>query len=169
MDTAIYPPVRDDVIYLNQGKVSNMADYQKRIPFTKQQQELLMSNPYTAKVSAHRLIFTLEFKKFAMRELQTSKCTNRMIFEKAGYDTELLGHERMKSLMRLIKAEAASPEGLREPKEGTREQNLERKLKEDLTKKKTDTAIRELQERVNHLEQQVEFLKKISSLRKKPK
>ena len=81
MDTAIYPPVRDDVIYLNQGKVSNMADYQKRIPFTKQQQELLMSNPYTAKVSAHRLIFTLEFKKFAMRELQTSKCTNRMIFE----------------------------------------------------------------------------------------
>lgn len=114
-----------------------MANYQKRIPFTPEQQELLMSNPYTAKISSHRILFTLEFKEFAMREAALSGTTYRKIFQKAGCDTELLGHERMKSIIRSIKTESNSPEGLQEPKEGTREQTLERLQKEELTKKHT--------------------------------
>lgn len=146
-----------------------MTDYQKRKPFTQEQQELLMSNPYTAKVSPHRILFTLAFKEFAMKEVSIPGNTYKKIFEKAGYDVELLGRERMKSSMRAIKIEASSPCGLQEPKEGTREQTLERLQKQDLTKKHTKTAIRELQDRVNHLEQQIEFLKKISYPNKKQK
>jgi len=143
-----------------------MATYQKRIPFTPEQMEVLMCNPYTARVTPHRILFTLEFKEFAMQQVTVSGMTYRKIFQKAGYDTELLGHERMKHIMRSIKLEAASAEGLQEPKGGTREQELARRQKEDLSKKHTKTAIRELQDRVNHLEQQLEFLKKLSQLDK---
>lgn len=146
-----------------------MAKYRKRIPFTAEQQALLMSNPYTAKVSAHRIVFTLEFKEFAMHEVKNPENTYKKIFTKAGYDVELLGHERMKSIMRSIKLEAASDSGLQEPKSGTRQQMLDRMNKDESIKKHTKTEIRELKERVNYLEQQIEFLKKISFLNKTKK
>lgn len=158
----------DVVIYLISRKGGYiMATYQKRIPFTPEQMELLMCNSYTAKVTPHRILFTLEFKEFAMQEVEVPGMTYRKIFQKAGYDTELLGHERMKHIMRSIKLEAASEEGLRVPKAGIREEELAKRRKEDLSKKHTKTAIKELQDRVNHLEQQIDFLKKLSQLNKK--
>lgn len=144
-----------------------MAKYQKRIPFTEDQINILMLNPYTAKATPHKIRFTLEFKKYALKELEKPRMTYRKVFQNAGYDTELLGHERMKSMMLSIKKEAASPEGLREPKEGTREQELEKRCKAENTKRHTQTSIKDLQKRVTQLEQQIEFLKKLSHLNRK--
>lgn len=144
-----------------------MSNYEKRIPFTQNQMDLLMSNPFTAKVSPHRILFTLEFKRFAMDEINKPGMTANKVFKKAGYDVDIIGRERVKSSMAAIKREAASPYGLQEPKEGTREQMLQRRLREDITQKHTKTALKDLNERVIHLEQQIEFLKKISHLDKK--
>lgn len=138
-----------------------MSEYQKRIPFTQEQMELLMQNPYTVKVSPRRIIFSLAFKEFAMREIAKPEMTNKKVFQKAGYDVDLLGHERMKSIMRNIKKEAASPGGLQAPKVWTRDAELARLAKEDYTKKQTKAALREMHKRILHLEQQIAFLKKI--------
>ena len=85
------------------------------------------------------------------------------IFRSAGFDPEMLGKPRMYAALKKFKKEAASPEGLREPRGKSREEKLAEFAKSDLSKKQTKTAIRELQEKVIHLEQQIEFLKKIQS------
>ena len=63
--------------------------------------------------------------------------------------------------LKLFQREAASPEGLREAGIKTKEERMAKFAKEDYAKKQTKVAIRELQKKVIHLEQQIEFLKKI--------
>lgn len=129
-------------------------------PFTKEQIEILKHNPYTALISETRIYFTMEFKLFALKEIQNG-LNSIKIFEKAGYEPTVLSKQRMYSTIKNIKREAASPEGLRPPR-GTKQ--AERFAKEELSKKKNSTAIKELQERIVYLEQEIEFLKKISLL-----
>lgn len=63
--------------------------------------------------------------------------------------------------LKLFQREAASPEGLREAGIKTKEERMAKFAQEDYSKKQTKVAIRELQKKVIHLEQQIEFLKKI--------
>lgn len=62
--------------------------------------------------------------------------------------------------MKTFKREAKSPEGLRESKGKSKEDRIAAFAKEDLSKKQTNAAIKELQDKIVHLEQMVEFLKK---------
>ena len=83
------------------------------------------------------------------------------IFVKAGFDPDILGTSRMYAAIKKFKKEAASPEGLRETSSKTREQRMAQFAKAEYDKKHTKVALRELQKKVVHLEQQLEFLKKI--------
>ena len=133
--------------------------------FTPEEIEIIRQNPYVVSVCSTKITYSLAFKKFAIDQAQMG-LSSPQIFLMAGFDPEILGKPRIYAALKVFKSEAASPEGLREPRGKSREERLAAHAKENLAKKQTKTAIRELQDRVNHLEQQIEFLKKIQSLRK---
>lgn len=132
--------------------------------FTQEEIDVIKQNPYVVSVCSTKIIYSLAFKKYVLEQSQNG-LSSIEIFQKAGFDPEMLGKPRMYAALKHFKREAASPEGLREPRGKSREERLAEFAKEDLAKKHTKTAIRELQDKIVHLEQQIEFLKKIQSLK----
>lgn len=130
--------------------------------FTQEEMDILRQNPYVVSVSPTKITYSLAFKKFALEQARLG-LKSTQIFPKAGFDPEMLGHPRMIAALKTFKREEASPEGLREPRGKSREERLAAFAKEDFGKKHTKVAIRELQKKIVHLEQQIEFLKKIQS------
>lgn len=128
--------------------------------FTQEEINILKENPYVVSVSPTKISFSLAFKRFALEQAKMG-LKSTQIFPKAGFDPEMLGKQRMFSTLKKIKKEAASPEGLHEPRGKSREERLAKFAKEDYSRKHTKVAIRELQKKVVHLEQEIEFLKKI--------
>lgn len=128
--------------------------------FTEDEIILLSANQNIVSACSTKLTYSLAFKQWAVEEAKKEGMTAVKIFTKAGLPVELLGKPRITSAMKAFKREAASPEGLREPHGKSREDRMEAFAKEDLTKKHMKTAIKELQNQVVHLEQQIEFLKK---------
>ena len=126
---------------------------------TPEEIDTIRKNPYVVSVCSTKITYSLAFKEFALEQSQNG-LSSIEIFRKAGFDPEILGKPRIYSALKHFKREAASPEGLREPRGKSREERLAEFAKTDLAKKQTKTAIRELQDRVVHLEQQIEFLKK---------
>lgn len=124
-----------------------------RIPFTKEQKEILESNPFTLSVNDYQIRFTVEFKKFLLAEREKNGTPWKEIFRKAGYQPEILKDGRIDAIVRNIRKEAASSRGLHETSSIKR---FEKELEEENTKK----AIRELQKEVTRLQQQIEFFKK---------
>lgn len=124
--------------------------------FTDEEKAELLSNPYTARVSDSRVIFTLAFKKFVIANIDKPKMNAPKIFVLAGYRKGLINAGTMRYTVSRIRAEAASAEGLKEPK--TVKKYTPRK-------KHTETEFKELQNRVTILEQQIEFLKKSQFLK----
>lgn len=129
----------------------------KRTLFTEQQIEILKQNPFTASVSENQIRFTVEFKKFLLNEREKNGTQWKQIFQKAGYDPSILGESRMLRIVDRVRTEAASPKGLHETvaKEHFSKEN---------ERVQTQKAIRQLQEEVLRLQQQVEFLKKTQML-----
>lgn len=128
--------------------------------FTTEEIELLKQNKYVVTVSASKITYSLAFKKFAIEEVKKGTKSPE-IFKKAGFDPEILGKPRIYAALKSFKREAISPEGLHEPRGKSKEERLAQFAKEDFEKKQTKTAIKELQNKIVHLEQQIEFLKKI--------
>ncbi len=131
-----------------------------RKTFTNEEMELLMQNPYVLSVTPCRIVYSLEFKKFVIE--QASKGLRApQIFQLAGFDPAMLGSGRMSVTVKKIKQQAKSPEGLKAPRIQSKEERMAKLAQQDYSKKQTKTAICELQQRIVHLEQQIEFLKKI--------
>ena len=130
--------------------------------FTQKEMDIISQNPYVVSVCPTRIVYSLAFKQFAIKHSQQGMKSTQ-IFLEAGFNPEMLGKKRIYSALKKFKKEAASPEGLREPRGKSKEERLVDFAQEDFSKKHTKTAIRELQQRVIHLEQQIEFLKKIQS------
>ena len=133
--------------------------------FTPEEIEIISQNPYVINVTPHQITYSLAFKKFVL-EQSNAGLRSPEIFQKAGLDPDMMGRPRMFAALKHIKREAASPEGLREPRGKSREERQAQFAKEDLSKKQTKRAIRELQDKVTELEQTINFLKKIQSLGK---
>lgn len=124
--------------------------------FTDEERAELLSNPYTSRVSDCRVVFTLAFKRFVLSEIAKPGMTSAKVFQKAGYRPGLLTARTKQSVVNRIRAEAASEKGLQEPKPAR---------KDAPAKKQTSAQIRELEERILILEQQIDFLKKSRHLR----
>lgn len=106
-----------------------------------------------------RLTYSLEFKQKTIAQAERGMKSIK-IFNGAGLTDDILGKKRIYSAMKTFKREAKSPEGLRESKGKSKEDRITAFAKEDLSKKQTNAAIKELQDKIVHLEQMVEFLKK---------
>ena len=125
--------------------------------FTDEERTELLSNPYTARITDCKVVFTLAFKQLVMENVNTPGMTSKKIFRLAGYGDSLFTKAVREYTITCIRREAASPQGLQEP----------RQPKCDPTKNKLPkTELRELRERVLMLEQQVSFLKKSQMLKK---
>ena len=127
--------------------------------FTKEQQEILRANPYTLSVSERQIRFTAEFKRRLLSEISKSGVTYKQAFRNLGYDPELLGKSRMLSTVSNTRAQVSSPQGLRDPGFSSK-----RLAKEDLSRKRTETAIKELQKELLRTQQELSFVKKILQL-----
>lgn len=127
--------------------------------FTEEEMKILRNNPNIIAVSPCKLTYTLAFKQKAI-EAVNNGITSVKFFANEGFDSDMLGKPRIYAAMKSFKREAASPEGLHEPRGKSKEARMEAFAKEDLAKKQTKVAIRDLQDKVVHLEQQIEFLKK---------
>lgn len=136
----------------------------KKPTYTNEQIQLLAQNPYTHSVTPYRLTFTLEFKEFFMSQVYLPGMTGPKILKAAGYDPKMFTRPTLDKIRSKILAEAASSEGLQPPKGLSQAERTEAYAKKDLDKQRTSTSIKELQNRVVHLEQQIEFLKKISNI-----
>lgn len=124
--------------------------------FTEEQKAELLSNPYTSRISDCRVYFSLAFKQLVMENIDKEGMSSRAVFRLAGYRDDLFSHDYKKHIVKRIRKEAASPEGLREPAPPK---------KQSPRKKHSETEFRELEKRVQLLEQQIDFLKKSRHLR----
>lgn len=129
--------------------------------FSKQEQELLAANPYTFRVSDKQLSFTAEFKSLFWDDY-CNGITPTQILQKYGYPPEVLGDSRISGIQRLIKKEALNADGFFSGRRPQAENPAEEETPDVVSQQK---RINKLEQKVQYLEQQMEFLKKISSTR----
>ena len=126
--------------------------------FTEAEKAELLSNPYTFRVTDTSVKFTLAFKKYVMDNIDKPCMTSRKLFEAAGYKDAIINYHMRRNAIERFRREAASKTGLTEPK-------IPRRAISQAKKKHTETEYKELEKRVELLEQQIEFLKKSQMLR----
>ena len=141
----------------------------KSIPFTQEQIRILEENIYTHHVTQNRIVFTVAFKEFFAEQAALPGMTTKNILRAAGNDPDFFPRASLDSIRKRILREASSPEGFKNPRGLSSAERTAHFAEKDLTKQRTDTSIKELQERVVYLEQQIAFLKKISHIRSRPK
>ena len=122
--------------------------------FTSEQQQLLRNNPYTVQVTEDVLYLSKEFKELFYKEYLAGAMP-RDILEKYGYSPAVLGKQRIWGISHTIRKQFEKTGEFRD----VRTQNS------SVTAKSPEEKIRQLEHQVNYLTQEVEFLKKISSIR----
>jgi hypothetical protein len=140
----------------------------KKPTYTEEQIRILEQNPYTHNVTPYKISFTLEFKEFFISQVNVPGMTSKKIFKAAGYDPKIFSEAMITNARRAILSEASSPEGLKPPRGLSSAEKTAAFAKKDLDAQRASTSIKELQNRVVHLEQQIEFLKKISNIYQHP-
>lgn len=137
----------------------------RKNPFTEEQIRVLEQNKFTHHVSPNRIVFTLEFKEFFMEQRTIHKKSAPAILKEAGYDISFFSRGNIDSIRRHIVDEAESDSGLKTPRGLSSEQKIAAFEAKNLAQQRTEVTIKEMQERIVHLEKQVEFLKKTSRIR----
>jgi len=137
----------------------------RKISFTDEQVKVLAQNPYTHSVSKYQIVFSLEFKEFFVEQMSVPGMTTPKIFRLAGYDTDMLPKSTLDRFRIAVRHELASDTGLKAPRGLSSAEKNAIFAAKDLSRQRTDTSIKELQDKVVNLELQLEFLKKISKLR----
>ena len=122
--------------------------------FTPEQQQLLRNNPYTIRVTEAVLNLSKEFKELFYKEYLAGALP-RDILEKHGYPADVLGKQRIWGISHSIRKQI----------EKTGEFRDIRTPASPLIADSPEDKIRQLEHQVNYLTQEVEFLKKISSIR----
>ena len=140
-----------------------MGERKKHI-YTNEQMDILAQNPYTHSVTPHRLTFTLAFKEFFVDQVRNHGLSTPKALRAAGYDTTFFTRGTMDRLRQRIFAEADSPEGLKPPRGLSQAERTKAYAKKNIEAQKTSTTLKEMQQRIVHLEQQIEFLKKIQNI-----
>lgn len=126
--------------------------------FTEQELKTLRENKYTYNVTPNTISFTREFKTIFYEEYLRGEVP-RLILEKYGYPAEILGKQRIWGIAQCIKKEY-DKHG--EFHEGALPQSAPSDNTEQMT---PGESIRHLRHEVDYLKQEMEFLKKISSIR----
>ena len=126
--------------------------YMGKKDFNDEEIEILMANPYTAKVTTTQLSFTQEFKELFWASFSKG-VPAETILRKHGYDPAILGKNRINGIKyHISKQFNSTPEEPSYPPDNWADAP-------DATE-----AIKRLAHEVEYLRQEVEFLKKISSI-----
>lgn len=140
----------------------------RKQPYTEEQMSILRENPYTYSVTSEQIKFTVAFKQFFYDQTKIPGMTSKKIMRAAGYNPDWFSKYSLDAIRIKIRKEAESPEGFKNPKGMSSSERIAAFAEKDLSRMHKDKAIKELQERVVHLEAQIEFLKKISHIRNQP-
>ena len=127
-------------------------------PFTLEQIEQLRSNRYTYKVTTSKIFFTAEFKEAFYQKRQEGLALKETILA-LGYDPEVLGAKRIDGISHLINKAVREGKGFTEgikPRTSILDEECPDLTRENFLK---------MQHELLYMRQELEFLKKISSLR----
>ena len=125
--------------------------------YTPKQIKKLEANPYTLKVTKHKLYFTIKFKEDIWINYQAGN-VSRKILSDLGFDLEYFGQKQIDSIVQRIKKEALSGNGFREGENRERRIPVKATNREELS---SPQSIERMQNELLYLRQEVEFLKKI--------
>lgn len=129
--------------------------------YTQKQIKELKQNPYTFKVDEQRIFFTVEFKKIFWRKYQAGM-SPRAIFKELDYNLDYFGQKQIDSIVQRIKKEAMAGEFT----EGY-SRNNRMKIKES-EEDISPQNIKQIQNELLYLRQEVDFLKKVLKKAKEP-
>ena len=128
--------------------------------FTPEELKHLQANPYTLRVTADSISYTLAFKE-AFWALSLQGYTGTAAFRKLGYNTEALGFERIHNTTKRIRREARSPEGFHEGARGGVRIPGGGNSQTEGASAPSDEAARRMKREILCLQQQMAFLKKL--------
>ena len=127
--------------------------------YTQKQIKELKSNPYTLRVDDKRISFTIEFKKVFWTKYQAGM-SPRAIFRELNYNLNYFGQKQIDSIVQRIKKEALVGEF-------TESYSRTRRIKiKEPSNDITPQNIKQMQNELLYLRQEVDFLKKV--LKKEP-
>ena len=162
--------VRVGLLDKSDNYISRLANYQnvhsneavqfEIYLFTEEQMASLRQNPYVYSVSSTVLVLRKSFKEIFYKEYMEGAYP-KAILKKYGFDTTMLGKNRIDSIVYHIKKEYAKYGGFYE---GRRPAN--RHETACATEQTTEEELKSLRHEVEYLRQEVDFLKKISVIRK---
>ena len=129
--------------------------------YTKNQIRELSKNPYTFKIDNKRILSTIEFKKLFWIKYQAGM-SPRAILKELNYNLDCFGQKQIDSITQRIKKEALAGEFT----EGY-SRNRRAKINEpDI--ELTPQNIKQMQNELMYLRQEVDFLKKVLRTEKEP-
>lgn len=122
--------------------------------YTQKQIKELKSNPYTLQVSDKRIFFTIEFKKIFWKKYQAGM-SPRSIFKELDYNLDYFGQKQIDSIVQRVKKEALAGEFT----EGC--SRINRIKINEPSSDITPQNIKQMQNELLYLRQEVDFLKKV--------
>ena len=132
--------------------------------FTEEQQQLLRQNPYIYSVTETRITLTKEFKELFMTAYKAGE-SPRKILEDHSFDISIIGERRIWSISQHIRTEYKKYGEFHEGY-GPRGEAANHDAPTDAAKPVSEAdEIKQLRHEVDYLKQEMEFLKKISSIR----
>lgn len=145
----------------NDGKIKYISVEGGKLvdDYTDEQINKLSQNKYVEFIGKDKITFTKEFKILFMNEFNKGK-GNLEIFSEFGLDPLLIGKRRIKICTRNWKKQASHDPTF------SKNNYYPMHKETDEQKKKRLQNIKYLQKRVNQLEMEKEYLKKVSALRK---
>ena len=129
--------------------------------YTSKEMKLLQANPYTFKVTKHKLYFTTEFKEAFWTGYQAGFAPRKLLSD-LGYDTDMFGQKQIDSMVQSIKKQAESGEGFKQGqmrirRVSKRETSALDNSENNMNKHDDSGTLKRLAAEVKYLRQEVEF------------
>lgn len=136
--------------------------------YTAKEMKLLSANPYTFKVTKHKLYFTVEFKEAFWTGYQAGEAPRKLLSD-MGYDLDIFEQKQIDSLVQRIKKQAESGRGFRQGENHERRAGYGMLPTTEgvgavLVDYSDPQVVARLAAEVQYLRQEVEFLKKITKM-----
>lgn len=135
--------------------------------FTPEEIRHLRANPYTQQVTESTITYTPAFKE-AFWQLSLEGYTGPAAFRKLGYNTEVLGFDRVHNTTKRLRKAAQTVEGFHGSRLGGVRIKREVDSEPDHGETISDEATRRMQREIMRLQQQMAFLKKVMKLHNEP-
>ncbi|MBR0420659.1 MAG: hypothetical protein IJI66_15960 [Erysipelotrichaceae bacterium] len=127
--------------------------------FTDEQVEELRKNPYVKKVSEKGITYEENFKELFLVDYNNGMGPTE-IFQKYGFDTDVLGYDRIRSFRQRVKDQSKRETGF----EDQRKHSSGRPKTKDLT---DEEKIQRLELKIKTLKQENDFLKRVRYINRK--